>query len=213
MRISKARFCKYCGRPALLAHYYKNFKGKGRYRCNVYRKTCGRKECVDKKYETSVYPSRICINRKTTARCQSCGEEFLMSGFRQKWCKKCNPDNNVYGNILHKYNIGKPDYDLLVKLHNGKCWICNESPAVIVDHCHKTGRIRGLLCVRCNVAIGYLEDAVLVEKGLMYLRQGNGGFWTDVSQTITHKESSWLNRRRSNKIAQIPEPLRGKKPA
>jgi hypothetical protein len=38
-----------------------------------------------------------------------------------------------------------------------------------IDHCHKTGKIRGILCVRCNVGLGHLEDEVWKESAIRYL--------------------------------------------
>jgi hypothetical protein len=42
---------------------------------------------------------------------------------------------------------------------NGRCALCNKVPSgcLHVDHCHRTGRVRGLLCVGCNVTLGKIE--------------------------------------------------------
>lgn len=62
------------------------------------------------------------------------------------------------------YGITVADYDRMLKGQGGKCGICGaEKPGngahknFAVDHCHETGRIRGLLCVRCNVGLGFYE--------------------------------------------------------
>ena len=47
-----------------------------------------------------------------------------------------------------------------------------EAVGANVDHCHKTGLIRGLLCARCNKAIGWFgDDPALLEAAALYLRQ------------------------------------------
>ncbi len=49
----------------------------------------------------------------------------------------------------------------MVKKQKGLCAICREVPEkkrLAVDHCHKTGKIRGLLCNLCNMSIGCLRD-------------------------------------------------------
>ena len=58
----------------------------------------------------------------------------------------------------------------------GSCFICNAERGdktrdkLFVDHCHTSGEVRGLLCGRCNTAIGMLEDdPSLVTKALNYL--------------------------------------------
>ena len=40
----------------------------------------------------------------------------------------------------------------------GLCVICLKAPAVHVDHCHETGRVRGVLCFSCNAALGQFKD-------------------------------------------------------
>lgn len=56
---------------------------------------------------------------------------------------------------------------------DGKCAICDKrpkkgSPSLHVDHCHNSGRVRKLLCVRCNMALGVYETNK--EKFAAYLR-------------------------------------------
>lgn len=62
------------------------------------------------------------------------------------------------------------------KFQNGVCAICNQininGRKLSVDHNHKTGKFRGLLCLKCNLAIGYLqEDVSLFEKSIEYLKK------------------------------------------
>lgn len=60
------------------------------------------------------------------------------------------------------------DYEEMLRAQDGVCAICRQPETFIhpqtgetaflaVDHCHSTGRIRGLLCRRCNIAIGHLD--------------------------------------------------------
>ena len=61
----------------------------------------------------------------------------------------------------------------------GGCAICGEPPktsALHVDHCHDTGRVRGLLCFRCNSALGnFREDPAILTAALDYLAQHREG--------------------------------------
>ena len=61
----------------------------------------------------------------------------------------------------------------LLAQQNGVCAICREPGLYLcVDHDHKTGRVRALLCIRCNVAIGYLrESPLLARAAATYLEQ------------------------------------------
>lgn len=73
------------------------------------------------------------------------------------------------------YGITLEEFQLLLNSQRGLCAICGEPEAgkyrLSVDHCHETGRIRGLLCRKCNVAIGMLKESVTVlEAAIRYLQ-------------------------------------------
>ena len=52
----------------------------------------------------------------------------------------------------------------------GLCVLCETRPAKSVDHCHKTGKVRGVLCRQCNTGIGQLnDDPKLLQKAVRYL--------------------------------------------
>lgn len=77
-------------------------------------------------------------------------------------------------NLARRYGITIDEYDTLHEQQDGVCAICNQPPPdgqrLVVDHCHDTGRIRGLLCSRCNTAIGFLgDDPCLVATAASYL--------------------------------------------
>ncbi len=58
------------------------------------------------------------------------------------------------------YNLTTEDYDRMRAAQNDACAICARGcrRRLVIDHCHKTGRIRGLLCDACNKGIGLLRD-------------------------------------------------------
>lgn len=60
--------------------------------------------------------------------------------------------------LFKRYNITAEQFDAMVLAQNGNCAVCTERPAVYVDHCHETGQVRGILCPRCNTAIGQFGD-------------------------------------------------------
>lgn len=76
--------------------------------------------------------------------------------------------------IKAKYGITEGQFDQILKNQEGQCRICwtrlhpgNSN----IDHDHKTGRVRGLLCFNCNVAIGHFRDSpILLERAAGYLR-------------------------------------------
>lgn len=60
--------------------------------------------------------------------------------------------------IKKKYNLTYKIYLKMVDKSNGLCEICKTESFKVIDHCHTTGKVRGLLCVRCNYGIGYFKD-------------------------------------------------------
>jgi Recombination endonuclease VII len=83
--------------------------------------------------------------------------------------------NNAY--LKYKYGITLEDYFRMVEEQGGKCKICqregtgrNLKGRMSVDHCHKTGRVRGLLCHPCNAALGLLQESrEVLLKAIDYL--------------------------------------------
>jgi len=80
-------------------------------------------------------------------------------------------------NIERTYGITLKEYEQLYVRQNGVCAICFHPEPVknrlflAVDHDHKTGRVRGLLCSKCNVAIGMFEDRVeVLRSAIRYLK-------------------------------------------
>lgn len=78
------------------------------------------------------------------------------------------------------YGITMEDYELKLSRQNGLCGICKtDKPGgrgnFHVDHCHKTGVVRGLLCMACNIALGKFKDDILVMKRAIQYLENNGG--------------------------------------
>lgn len=66
----------------------------------------------------------------------------------------------VKGSLKFNYNITLGEYDRMLELQNGVCAICKLPQLykrLAVDHDHKSGKIRGLLCNSCNILLGCVE--------------------------------------------------------
>jgi hypothetical protein len=79
--------------------------------------------------------------------------------------------------LLKKYGLTLEDYDRMVFMQGGGCAICGspEGGGIIkllyVDHDHKTGNVRGLLCQPCNAGIGnFLDNPDLMKEAIAYLK-------------------------------------------
>lgn len=70
---------------------------------------------------------------------------------------------NISLRSLTKIRLSPRTYDKLMTDQSGLCAICGKTPVgrkLAVDHSHTTGQLRGLLCTRCNLGIGYFGDDI-----------------------------------------------------
>jgi hypothetical protein len=89
-------------------------------------------------------------------------------------------NNQWFNSIKHRYGITREEYDALTIKQGGLCAICKgsdprrgKSTRLFVDHDHETGRVRGLLCHRCNVALGgFSDDIARLRAAANYLEEG-----------------------------------------
>jgi hypothetical protein len=117
-----------------------------------------------------------CGNKSTSLRCRPCYRLFIKPTITRKESVRNNQ-------IRKKYGLEPEDFDVYWIACKGKCFICERHmmlprkgygqplEAVTVDHDHKTGKVRGLLCGRCNRTLGFFDDdIVLLEKAINYLK-------------------------------------------
>lgn len=78
--------------------------------------------------------------------------------------------------MFRKYGITREEFDAMSKAQDNLCAICEQSPAetgktrLSVDHCHKTQKVRGLLCDKCNIGLGMFRDnPELLARAIRYL--------------------------------------------
>ena len=101
----------------------------------------------------------------------------------QPWCKACSTATSYsyrhsekgrvrvmlsrFNNALKKYSLSEIEYNHMLAAQDYVCAICarperhvvrGATKRLAVDHCHRTGKVRGLLCAHCNQAIGRLDD-------------------------------------------------------
>lgn len=159
------------------------------YKC----KSCNR----EIKYESGVL-------KRVYGYCKTCAPKFVIAKpkntKKRKKCIKCNKilSINKFGKTgsnhpkssclkccnLSKFGINSSDWDKMFLKQNGKCAICKKAEKaktnsgkimnLAVDHDHKTGKIRGLLCGACNQGIGLLKEKIsLFESAISYLKEHN----------------------------------------
>lgn len=135
------------------------------------------------------------VTEKTCKRCQQVKpvESFSLvsSGGGRRYlanrCKKCShevrkarPNYKEYrkdSDLRSRYGIDLETYQNMKNTQNNRCAIC-ESPEerreLNVDHCHSSGKVRQLLCSRCNLILGQVGDNIsLLKKYILYLNTHN----------------------------------------
>lgn len=78
-----------------------------------------------------------------------------------------------------RYGITVQDYEELLQAQDGKCALCGgiteANGLLYVDHSHRTGKVRALLCNSCNVALGlFKDDPALMRAAADYVERFNG---------------------------------------
>lgn len=82
-----------------------------------------------------------------------------------------NPNLEKNTKLKRSYGINLNTFDNMKKQQENKCLICKKISKLHVDHCHKTKKVRGLLCTKCNMAIGLFKDCINnLENAILYLK-------------------------------------------
>lgn len=148
-------------------------------------RTC--KVCNEKKpthrFQKYGYQCRECRTEKQRAYYASLPPETAeerkkRNEYLAKWRLKNVDKVKEQSRVKHlqrKFNLTAEQYDTMSKTQGGVCAICQDKCEtgmnLAVDHCHTTGKIRGLLCKNCNTAIGlFKEDTDNMLKAIKYIK-------------------------------------------
>lgn len=98
------------------------------------------------------------------------GRNCQTASGRQDYCKGCHAQPAEYFR-QYNYDLSPDEYQKLFDEQQGRCKICQKVKKLCVDHNHKTGVVRGLLCKPCNTMLGVLsEDPTNFERAIQYLK-------------------------------------------
>jgi len=151
---------------------------RGQNLSNGETKTCSR--CGLKKANVEFHISRSRPDGLNIY-CKDCSTEFSKVRYadpqkrsimliRGRMWREKNPEADVRKHLRRKYGMTLEQYNTLFDKQKGLCALCSKPESVkrnskserperlAVDHCHDTGRIRGLLCFKCNTAVGSIGD-------------------------------------------------------
>lgn len=140
-------------------------------RANRTQKTCNKCKKTKSIDFFSTIPSRKdrLGNMSYRSNCKSCDRKY----FNERYAN--DPNAQYYKMIKYRYDISKDELLMMIKNQNNKCKICNTeftNNKPNIDHCHNTGKVRGLLCSKCNNGIGQFNDDIeLLKEAINYLSQ------------------------------------------
>ena len=123
----------------------------------------------EKRRRNHIAAAKVRVRYRAAGKCW-CGRDLAANKQR---CREC-----IAHTVKYAYGMRSADFDALLISQAGRCAICRHPFGITrkdgpcVDHCHRTGRVRGLLCHGCNVLCGTLEmdrgDGV-IERAILYL--------------------------------------------
>lgn len=134
----------------------------------VSEKRCSK--CRETKSLDDFYHSPKSVDKRKQ-QCKTCWDNST-------WARYATPEYVREAGLWQKYGLTAQDYDALFEKQGRACAICKQMPEryrLHVDHCHETGRVRGLLCVACNTALGLFKDSVSrLQAAITYLESVEG---------------------------------------
>lgn len=115
--------------------------------------------------------------------CKDCHSARTLNDYHTKSSHKEAHRKASRKSYLKKYGLTEEKFDSIYNSQGGLCKICGvkilkisnrKSESLAVDHCHKTGFVRGFLCHQCNLGLGQFKDSVqTLQNAIKYLENAN----------------------------------------
>jgi hypothetical protein len=107
--------------------------------------------------------------------CKVCRDSWFARRMKDPVFAARRKGSTTFYERLRKYGVSRRDYDTRLAAQGGVCQTCGvppkENKSLCVDHCHRTGKVRGLLCDACNTALGFAKDSTSILLNLVeYLK-------------------------------------------
>lgn len=178
------QICKTCNKSKSYEEFHKHKRYKSGYRSICIECTLGHKP--HKPIKEGLKICKTCNVEKGIDEFQNTSTKGLY--YKQSSCRSCRSKNKAISRKLNpskealrkraqklrsKYGIELEDYDRMYDAQVGLCKICKEHlDKLNVDHCHNTGKIRGLLCFQCNSGLGQFRDNInYLKEAIKYLEE------------------------------------------
>lgn len=134
------------------------------------------------KKEQTAIPNKYPQGYFRPKKCKCCKEEFTPHAPSELYCSdECKDKASFNAYLKRNYGIAYRVYHQMLESQNNKCAVCGGEGFImnkdrhklklVVDHCHATGKVRGLLCHNCNRALSLFHDNIeTLTKAINYLK-------------------------------------------
>lgn len=162
---SLIKSCTYCGSDYSVQ--CKSRMDRSKY-CS---KSCRQKQrCANGEVQV---PSTLGVSTKGRTygdkQCASCSSTYTRTSPKQVLCIECGGGQSKWANRWRRYKVSKTVWDEMLAKQCGVCAICKLKEPDTVDHCHETGKTRGLLCTPCNTGLHYVENTQFIKTAGDYI--------------------------------------------
>jgi len=158
------KWCRRCEVVRPMADFPKH--SKTRDGLQVYCRTCFADSYRQRRAAAGkvVRPADVPDGHKFCRGCQQIKPQAAFSGITGKRarltfrCNDCTSRRDRERHLQYSYGLTEADVAAMLTTQRGVCAICQAADAVHIDHDHATDAVRGMLCFRCNAALGQLDD-------------------------------------------------------
>lgn len=145
--------CSKCKKQRAISKFYKNKSKKDGY--DEYCRDCRNARTTLYKQTSTQHAKKA---RQAGKKYYKKNRDYILKKARRTFLKR-------------KYGLSKAAYKKMLESQDYVCAVCGSDSRLVVDHDHNTGKVRGLLCYRCNIGLGYFErDFSWLRAAKKYLR-------------------------------------------
>ena len=165
----KIKNCTFCKNSLLINLFHKNSRNKDGF--NNHCKTCIGIKKKNNFIPRKSHGSKQCYKCKTQKDVSEFYSDKQAFDGLSSSCKVCSN----HSRRMRKYNLTSEQYFLIINTTKS-CEIClvtfTDDTQTHIDHCHKTGTMRGLICSNCNYLLGFAKDNIsTLENAIKYLKE------------------------------------------
>lgn len=161
--------CKTCQKTKSLGSFTRRKERTGQYTvdCKICRAEKAKKYREKNKKKVKSYEAQYRKNNKE--------ERNRKNKLRLRRLRASNPEYDKSYKLKWNYGITLDEWNVLFKKQDKSCAICKSKTSgargFSTDHCHKTGKVRGILCHSCNTSLGGFKDDInILEAAINYLK-------------------------------------------